>query len=140
VSNVESLREFVSGSLSAELYNQRTADGWKLVAVEWKREQEAPRGGTSASLEEVPYGFRIAADCVHLEEEPNEKRALMLVLKMIVKETPLAEIAQELNRNGLNTRSGVPWTAAAVFDLHPRLIEVFPRILAGRDWSERQSS
>ena len=139
MANIEGMREFVSGSLSAELYQRRTAEGWRLAAVEWRREVEAAEGEAPSVLEEVPFGFRISDDCLHLEQDPTEKRVLMLVLELIVKDHPLSQVAEELNRQGFRTRGGSPWTRAAVFDLHPRLIEVFPRILASKEWGERRA-
>ena len=139
MANVEGMREFVSGSLTAELHQRRTAEGWRLAAVEWQREVQAPEGEAPTVLEEVPFGLRISNDCLHLEQEPTEKRVLMLVLELIVKDHPLSQVAEELNRQGFRTRGGGPWTRAAVFDLHPRLIEVFPRILASKEWGERRA-
>lgn len=138
MANLESMREFVSGPVDAELYRQRIAEGWRLVAVEWQRETAATEGGGADTLQDVPFGLRIASDCVHLEEDPVEKRVLLLVLGLIVKDAPLADIAEELNRNGLRTRGGLPWTRTSVFDLHPRLIEAFPRLLASKEWDERR--
>jgi len=139
MANIEGMREFVSGSLTAELHQRRTAEGWRLAAVEWQREVQATEGEAPKVLEEVPFGLQISNDCLHLEEDPTEKRVLLLVLELIVKDHPLSQVAEELNRQGFRTRSGSPWTRAAVFDLHPRLIEVFPRILASKEWGERRA-
>ena len=139
MANVESMREFVSGSLTEDLHQRRTAEGWRLSAVEWQREARASGSDAPRVLEEVPFGLRISNDGLHLEQEPAERRVLMLVLELIVGDHPLSQVAEELNRQGFRTRGGSPWTRAAVFDLHPRLIEVFPRILASKEWGERKA-
>jgi len=133
----EAMREFVSGPLTAEQYQQKASEGWKLFSIEWRRESET---SSEEALEEVPFGLRVARDCVHLEVDPVEKRALLLILGMIVRENSLAAVADELNRRGCRTRGGTPWTASDIFELHPRLIEVFPKVLASREWEERKES
>jgi len=41
-------------------------------------------------------------------------------------------MADALNVREYRTRDGRPWTAAGVFKLTPRLIDVAPRLLSGR--------
>jgi len=47
-------------------------------------------------------------------------------------------MADGLNIREYRTRDGRPWTAASVFKLTPRLIEVAPRILSGTEWEARR--
>jgi hypothetical protein len=47
-------------------------------------------------------------------------------------------MADALNIREYRTRDGRPWTAASVFKLTPRLIEVAPRILSGTEWEARR--
>ncbi len=47
-------------------------------------------------------------------------------------------MAAALNQRDFRARDGRPWTAATVFKLTPRLIEVAPRILSGREWESRK--
>jgi hypothetical protein len=79
-------------------------------------------------IEEVPYGLRVADDCVHLEEDPGERRAMELMLKLLSSDKAMSQIAQDLNEHGLRTRSGSLWTQTAVFNMLPRLIEAAPHI------------
>ncbi len=47
-------------------------------------------------------------------------------------------MAAALNQRDFRARDGRPWTAATVFKLTPRLIEVAPRILSGQEWESRK--
>jgi len=103
------------------------ARGWKLVAVEWEHEI----GGWKKALllrEEVPYGLRVATDCLHLEENPLERQALELMLDLIVTDQSLTQVAEELNRQGFRTRPGLKWNQVEVFNMLPRLVEAAPQI------------
>jgi hypothetical protein len=112
-----------------------------MVAVEWEREVQAEPATTSeglASGEEIPYGTRIASDCLHLEDNPTEMQVLNHLAEMIVQDHSYNRMAESLNQRALRTREGKPWTALAVFKLTPRLIEVAPRILSGAEWENRK--
>jgi hypothetical protein len=82
----------------------------------------------------VPYGFRIAADCVHLEDDPVEKRALTVMMGVITEDQPLSQVAAELNRRGFRTRRDANWTPLDVFNMLPRLVETGPAIFASAEW------
>ena len=137
----EWMREDVSGWPSPESLRERERAGWRLVAVEWEREFDAePPSAPSrtAYLEEIPYGTRIATDCLHLEQNPSEVQVLNHLAEMIVQDVSYNRMAEALNQRGFHTRDGKPWTALAVFKLTPRLIEVAPRILSGAEWDSRK--
>jgi len=138
---IEWIREAVSAAPSTEYLRQRESAGWHLVAVEWEREvqiePETTRPGAVAG-EEIPYGTRVAGDCVHLEENPTEMRVLNLLAETIVQDLSYKQMADRLNDRSFRTRDGQPWTALAVFKLTPRLIEVAPRILSGAEWENRK--
>ncbi len=87
-----------------------------------------------AIREEVPYGMRVAADCKFLEEDPAESEVLVSMMDLIVADNPLSQVAAELNRKGYRTRHGAPWTASAVFNMIPRLVEVGPRVFSSEEW------
>ena len=78
----------------------------------------------------MPYGLKIAEDCVALEQDVQEREALMVMLEMIIQDKPLSETAEELNRRGFRTRHNSKWTPGSVFDMLPRLIEVGPRVFS----------
>ena len=62
----------------------------------------------------------------------------MSAVNMIVDDLPMSGIAAELNRQGYRTRRDSPWTATAVFDLLPRMIEAGPRIFTREEWANRR--
>ena len=127
-------RQPVAGMPSNVEIAAREREGWTLVAVEWERE-----GDSANPLQvDVPFGLRVANDCRHLEEDPNEMEALTLGMELLVSECPFTRIADELNRHGHHTRDGVAWTPVSVFNLLPRLIEVGPRIFPTQEWAERR--
>ncbi len=57
----------------------------------------------------VAFGYRLAADGVHLEEEPAEQTVLSTLRELRAAGYSLREIAAELNRQGFTTRRGGEW-------------------------------
>src|SRR5262249_41750802 len=115
---------------------EKTEQGWRLIALEWERDAE---DSELARREEVPFGLKVADDCVDLEDNPDERQALRLMLDLLVDdEIPLSRVSNELNQKGYRTRSGSKWTQAAVFDMLPRLIESAPRIFSTDEWALRK--
>src|SRR5258705_2667675 len=138
---IEWIREALSVWPTTEYLKQRETAGWRMVAVEWEREVQVEIAPTSKELapgEEIPYGTRIAGDCLHLEENPTEMQVLNHLAEMVVQDHSYNHMAQSLNEHSFRTRDGKPWTALAVFKLTPRLIEVAPRILSGAEWENRK--
>jgi hypothetical protein len=138
VKKVEWVREALSTWPSADYLHQRESAGWRLAAVEWERELDVESPAAGEVGEEIPYGTRIANDCLHLEENPTETQVLNLLAEMIVQDHSYKHMADVLNERAFRTREGKPWTALAVFKLTPRLIEVAPRILSGAEWENRK--
>jgi hypothetical protein len=135
-------RDILSTWPSYEYVKQKESAGWRLAAVEWQREteadahQDAPEGAHFG--EEIPFGTRIAGDCLHLEENPSEMEILNCLAEMVVQDLSYQRMADGLNRREFRTRDGKPWSPLAVFKLTPRLIEVAPRILSGTEWEARK--
>ncbi len=135
----EHLREPVTTSPSPDYIRQKAEEGWVLTALEWERESDTGHIDAGRLKEEIPFGLRVAEDCVHLEENPVEKETLVLMLEMIVADQPLSEIAAGLNREGYNTRQQTEWTQSSVFYMLPRLIETAPQIFSSASWRERRN-
>ncbi len=135
----ERIREKASAPPSPDFLRAKAEEGWRLVALEWEREVDEQGSGADLLKEEIPYGLRVSADCRHLEEDPEEKQALTLMLELIVEDKPLSVVADGLNRQGLRTRNGEDWTQTSVFYMLPRLIEAAPMIFSSREWIERRS-
>jgi len=133
MAKLERIREVLDKPLEPEYIKLKAAAGWKLVAVEWEREVEDKKEGRSVS-EEVPYGMRVGDDCMHLVENPAETQVLIQMLDGIVQDYPFSRVAEELNRNGLRTRSGAKWEPVSVYNMLPRLIQVGPRIFSSEEW------
>ncbi len=129
----ERVRETVAGLPSPEYFGDKEKSGWTLVGLEWEREgrETSP---PARRWHEVPYGFRIAPDCQHLEENDEEVRALMVMMDVIVHDRPLSQVAEELNRRGFRTRENAHWNAVDVFNLLPRLVESGPSIFTSNEW------
>lgn len=138
MARVERIREVVTGSVDLEYMKQKTEAGWKLVAMEWRREIAGDDRQESVIVEEIPYGLRVASDCSRLEEDPAEKAVLMRMMELIVQDHPVSAVATEINKSGLRTRSGNYWTPVSVFNMLPRLIEVGPRIFSSEEWESRR--
>ena len=137
----ERIRDVISQQLTLQYFHQRIAAGWAVAAVEWVKpsataEEPIPE---SAPLEEVPYGQRIAKDCGHLTDDPYEMTVLVLIYEKVVSGWRPTQIAGHLNNHGLRARGSSSWTAAAVFDLLPRLIELSPKLQSRPDWPARRA-
>ena len=138
MARIERIREVVTGPVDLEQLKQKTEAGWKLVALEWRREIEGEEPERSVIMEEVPYGLRVASDCTRLEEDPLEKMVLTQMMELIVADHSLSEVSAELNQRGFRTRRGGYWTPISVFNMLPRLIEVGPGIFSSEDWEIRR--
>ena len=141
----ERIRESLQGQLDATYVKQREQAGWKLVAVEWERAEVAPAVPAIAtpveeapSLMDAPFGFRVAGDCEHLEQNPTEMQFLLSMMELIIQDISLVKVAEELNRKGFRTRKGAEWGPVAVFNMLPRLIELTPQIFNNEEWLERR--
>ena len=135
----ERVRDVISGPFSPEVIGQRTAAGWQMVSIEWRRELpglEAPAEG--AFSEDIPYGLRISDDCRRLEVDPTENNVLLLMMELLGQDFSYASIVSDLNEKGFRMRDGRPWSRVAVFNMMPRLIEVGPRLFSSEDWKRRQ--
>ena len=139
---IDRMREKVTIPPTSVYLSKMQDAGWKLVALEWEREIEISREPeppvAEAGYEEIPFGLRIAADCRHLEDDPLETQTLRFLAEMIAQDVSFKGMADALNVREYRTRDGNPWTAASVFKLMPRLIEVAPRLLSGSEWESRQ--
>jgi len=131
-------REVLTNPLTASDLERRAAEGWRPVAVVWERKVDDDQPPIADITEPVPYGLKIAEDCLALEQDVREREALIIMLEMIIQEKPLSEIATELNRRGFRTRHNSNWTPGSVFDMLPRLIEVGPRVFSTQEWVVRR--
>ena len=137
MAHFERIRDVISGPFSPEIIRQRSAAGWQLVSLEWRRElpeSEAPSQG--AFSEDIPYGLRISDDCQRLEVDPSENRVLMLMMELLVQDFSYSSIVSDLNEKGLRMRDGRPWNRVALFNMMPRLIEVGPRLFSTDEWQK----
>ena len=138
MARVERIREVVTGSVDVDYLRKKTDSGWKLVAMEWRREIPGEESYEAVLVEEIPYGLRVAADCSRLEEDPPERGVLVQMMELIVQDYSITLVAAELNKRGLRARSGGFWTPVSVFNMLPRLIEVGPNIFSSDDWEARR--
>lgn len=131
----ERVRQAVSGPLTEADVKEQAEKGWKLVAVEWEREVEAPGVQLPG---DVPFGLRIAPDSQRLEEDPMEREVLVQLMELLVQEGSYGRVANEINLRGYRTRQGMPWTPVSVFEMLPRLIEVGPYLFRSSEWEKRK--
>ena len=138
MAKVERIRETVTGSVDLDYVRQKTEAGWKLVAMEWRREIAGDEAEQPIIVEDIPFGLRISVDCSRLEEDPQERAVLVPMMDLIVQDYSITLTASELNKRGLRTRTGGFWTPVSVFKILPRLIEVGPHIFSSDDWEARR--
>jgi hypothetical protein len=135
---VERVREVLADALTEAYIDRKSGEGWKAVAIVWERQAEGTKTEVANIAEEPPYGLKIAEDCTQLEQDIQEKEALLVMLEMIIQDKPLSEIAESLNQRGFRTRHNTRWTPGSVFDMLPRLIEVGPRVFKSEEWVVRR--
>jgi hypothetical protein len=138
MARVERMREVLTGPLSPAVIERKSAEGWKPAVVVWERQVEDGGHGEADISEDIPYGVKISDDCLKLEQDIQEKEALIAMLEMIIQDKPLSEIAESLNQRGFRTRHNSKWTPGLVFDLLPRLIEVGPKVFTSEEWVVRR--
>ena len=135
---VERVREVLTDALTEAYIDRKSGEGWKAVAIVWERQVEGAQTEAANITEEPPYGLKIAEDCTELEQDIQEKEALLVMLEMIIQDKPLSEIAESLNQRSFRTRHNTKWTPGSVFDMLPRLIEVGPRVFKSEEWVVRR--
>lgn len=138
MARIERMREILTGILTPADIERRSAEGWKAAAVVWERQVDDGAPAAANIRDDVPYGLKISEDCLALEEDIQEKEALLAMLEMIIQDKPLSEIAESLNQRGFKTRHRTKWTPGTVFDMLPRLIEVGPRVFTSEEWVVRR--
>lgn len=138
MANVERRRQAITGQFGPEELRQKLEEGWKPVAIEWERQLAAEAAPATTAAPEVPFGLRVAGDCTHLEEDPQEREVLFQIMELTIQDGPYSAIAEELNRRGFRTRDGGRWTPVSVFQMLPRLIEAGPGILTSEEWQQRR--
>jgi len=138
MARIERIREVLSATPTPADFERRSAEGWRPVALVWEREAVDATATPATIRDDVPYGLKISEDCLALEEDIQEKEALLVMLEMIIQDKPLSEIAESLNQRGFKTRHRTSWTPGSVFDMLPRLIEVGPRVFTSEEWVIRR--
>jgi Recombinase len=135
----ERIRDRIWGPFSMELVQQRTAAGWKMVSIEWRRQLPDDESPTEGEMDEdIPYGLRISDDCTRLEAEPNEHKVLLEIMEMLGQDFSYSAIVGSLNEKGYRMRDGSPWNRVAIFKMIPRLIEVGPNLFRSGEWEQRR--
>jgi DNA invertase Pin-like site-specific DNA recombinase len=89
--------------LERNLISERTS---QALAV--KRGKGEKTGG------DVPFGYKLAADGVHLEAHPAEQEAIAMIQKWHGRGWSYRRIARELNAAGVITKRGAQWTHVQV--------------------------
>jgi DNA invertase Pin-like site-specific DNA recombinase len=95
--------------------------GLFLLMAAYERELAGERTSARASAAKarglrvgtIPFGFRVAADTVSLEQDPDEQKAIKLMVKLDAKGRGARAICSELRRRGLRPR-GTGWHATTV--------------------------
>jgi hypothetical protein len=134
------VRETVWEPPSPHQLMEKARKGWTLVALEWEREMSPEDAATMGLACDVPFGLRIAANALTIEEDAQERTILTAMLDLLVQDDlRFSEIARELNQKGYRRRGGQTWTQSAVFEMLPRLVEVAPTILKSDQWEALKS-
>ena len=72
------LRDSVQHPVSLDYFQERLSAGWKLKAIEWEKEVEAPSEASVRPDQAAPYGMEIAPDASHLRHKSQDDPAVEL--------------------------------------------------------------
>lgn len=62
----------------------------------------------------IPFGFHLAEDGVHLEEDKEEQGVLTQIQELMMKKVSSRKIAEEMNRRGAFNRGGAKWNHGSI--------------------------
>ncbi len=111
----------------AESLDTGSAAGRLVITImgavsQWEREAIGERTRDALShkrslgerVGNIEYGFRLAADGMHLEPDPSEQAALAAIRKLRSGGHSLRAVAVALNQSGHRTRRGTSWRLESV--------------------------
>ena len=81
-------------------YERNLIGARTTAALEQKRRRGEKTGG------DIPFGYVLGADGIHLEEDPDEQRVLSLICELREQGWTLRQIGAEMERRGITTKSG----------------------------------
>jgi site-specific DNA recombinase len=88
---------------------------WEPEAIgERTRDALRHKRGKGERVGNIEYGSRLAADGVHVEQEPGEQAALAAIRRLRSGGHSLRAVAGALNESGHRTRRGIQWQFESV--------------------------
>ena len=91
----------------AEFERDQTSER-TVTALQYKKAKGQKTGGA------VPYGFNLAADGVHLEQDEKEQSVIRQARELRAAGLSLRKIAAELNKRGFVSRKGTVFQATQI--------------------------
>ena len=83
---------------------------WEREAIgERTRDAMSHKRANGERVGTLPFGFRLAADGVHIEADPGEQEIFDRVRALSQVGHTTRQIAEALNRQGYTTRRGTAW-------------------------------
>ena len=83
---------------------------WEREAIgERTREVLRHKRNCGERVGNIHYGFRLGADCKHVEPNPEEQAVLTIIRELRGRHRSLREVASALNDRGYRTRRGSAW-------------------------------
>ena len=83
---------------------------WEREAIgERTRDALSHKRSNGERIGNVPLGYRLASDGIHIEEDPQEQAVLKKILHLRSRGCTLREIAQKLNAQKIKTRAASAW-------------------------------
>lgn len=84
---------------------------WEREVIgERTREALSAKAARSERVGQIPLGYRLAGDGIHLEKDPDEQRLLREMEIMRAADWSWQRIADELNARGIESKNGRSWS------------------------------
>ena len=110
VSVAESLDTRYGGGPAGAQHHDFGESQWEREAIgERTRDAMHHKRANGERVGTVPFGYRAAADGLHLEADPAEQGILSRIRELKAAGYTTRRIADELNRQGFTTRRGTAW-------------------------------
>jgi DNA invertase Pin-like site-specific DNA recombinase len=107
---------------------------YKMIG-ERTRDALAAKKARGERIGQIPFGYKVAADGIHLEKDAHETACVAIMIEKRKSGVSLRKLTAELNEQGWRNKSGKPWVVSQV---HKTLRYHDPQITSRGKCSKKQ--